>query len=193
MRVGAFKVRKAQIRSRPATPTYKKAPMNSIAVKNNRAGLDERHRSRRPLPARVVRLRRKSDSAALNELCDLTHSQSRQRENLIHLPDEPDRGLVELSDVHSNQRIFLTCHTRWQGPSSTVPCALELRRPFQAPLHNVEVTGPKREPSPLSKFSTLQMRSALTGTCHTSHSRTACVKPSSGSRVGINSWPTYPL
>ena len=61
------------------------------------------------------------------DLC-LTRSQSRLRENLIHLPDEPDRGLVELSGV-SNQRIVLTCHARWQGPSRTVPCALEPCQP----------------------------------------------------------------
>ena len=51
---------------------------------------------------------------------DLTHSQSRLRENLIHLPGKPGRGLVELSGVSSNLRIFLTCRTRWQGPSRTV-------------------------------------------------------------------------
>ena len=54
----------------------------------------------RPLPPRVAG---ESDTAALKEPCDLTRSQTRQRENLIHLPVEPGRGLVELIGFLSNQ------------------------------------------------------------------------------------------
>jgi hypothetical protein len=40
-----------------------------------------------------------SDSSVLDKHCDLTSSQNRQRENLIHLAGRAGRGLAEFTSI----------------------------------------------------------------------------------------------
>src|SRR5665213_1888521 len=75
----------------------------------------------RPLPPCVAG---ESDSTASDKNDDwaaLGHSSASESDSAA---GRAGRGLVACGGGESSQRIFFTCHARWQGSSRTMPCAL---------------------------------------------------------------------